>query len=279
MISLPVLFTLIVRFFTLLSQPLEPLDTSSLKNVRFSEREPPKPQKLKVVCYMPSESAVADGMVSNDQKTIRKSDVVPCEQNYYLNQFVGHPHYEFLKSLKEGLDSWEGMIDDCCERTKKISVSHQRKIIKKLEEPAGKQQISKKQQYKDLDTEAHKSPEDLHIRLLEATSDCPICIDRFQEPKRNNKGQWEWEKLYSCPACNWCFHIECLDRWLSKEKALTCPTCRTLIDNGRRHMAILERVQTPRLHHLEIPLSEELLSDSDELYLPSPEAESQVNKK
>jgi hypothetical protein len=226
---------------------------------------------------MPSESEVADDMVRNAQKTIKKSDAAPSAENCYLNQFVGHPHYKFLKSLKEGLDSWDGMIDDYCKRTKKISVSHQPKIIKKLEEPVEKQEIFKKQQSKDLDTGAHTAPEDLDIRLLEATSDCPICLAKFQEPKRNNKGQWEWEKLYSCPACNWCFHIECLDTWLSKEKALTCPTCRTLIDNGRRHMAILERIPTPRSHHLEIPESEGLLLDG--LYPPSPEAESRFNKK
>ncbi|KAK6156693.1 hypothetical protein DH2020_010941 [Rehmannia glutinosa] len=51
-----------------------------------------------------------------------------------------------------------------------------------------------------------------------AISDCPICLDYFQEG----------DECRNLPVCKHFFHAKCLDRWIGKKP--TCPVCRTRVD-------------------------------------------------
>ncbi|WAQ92193.1 hypothetical protein PtA15_16A99 [Puccinia triticina] len=128
-----------------------------------------------------------------------------------LTQFIGHPQYELLKTLSEALDSWKLMIDEHSEHINRISGAPQPASGRQLERHDAKEpehETTNKQLLNEFDIKGPiEKPEDLEIRILEETSSCPICHEHFQEPRRDTEGQWEWQTLYSCPACNICFHI------------------------------------------------------------------------
>jgi hypothetical protein len=65
--------------------------------------------------------------------------------------------------------------------------------------------------------------EDDGVRILESDAACSICLDIFQEPRKNLKGESEWELISSCPRCMVCYHRDCLASWFLDNN--TCPCC------------------------------------------------------
>ncbi|KAF7830926.1 RING-H2 finger protein ATL66-like [Senna tora] len=60
----------------------------------------------------------------------------------------------------------------------------------------------------------HQAPSDSADCALEET-ECCICLGPFEDG----------EKLKVLPACNHCFHCECVDNWLINRSS--CPLCRS----------------------------------------------------
>ncbi|KAI9617282.1 hypothetical protein H4Q26_013151 [Puccinia striiformis f. sp. tritici PST-130] len=231
MVNLPKLITFASGIMiSILPKPLPPLTIDSPKCVRFSEDGP---LKLKAVCYMPRQWVEDNDVIRNDLKAMTASDAIPILDHHYLTRFIGHPNYEFLKYIKERLDSWVLMIDSYAERINKICEAHQPKMGRKSDKAHGAQfeyQHDYGARSKDFERMSQEAHEEIQVRILEATPCCPVCLETFQEPEKASDGQWKWEKLHSCRGCKMCFHIECLDKWLSTNR--TCPCCRARIQNS-----------------------------------------------
>jgi len=54
-------------------------------------------------------------------------------------------------------------------------------------------------------------------------TDCPICLAEFGEG----------EKVRMLPNCNHCFHMECIDKWLTSHSS--CPICRHSLNSLNRN--------------------------------------------
>lgn len=59
------------------------------------------------------------------------------------------------------------------------------------------------------------------VKVKETETECPICLAEFADG----------EKIRVLPKCNHCFHMRCIDTWLTSHSS--CPTCRrSLLDGG-----------------------------------------------
>ncbi|KAA1095931.1 hypothetical protein PGTUg99_035751 [Puccinia graminis f. sp. tritici] len=65
--------------------------------------------------------------------------------------------------------------------------------------------------------------EDDGVRILESDAACSICLDSFQDPRKNPIGESEWQLISSCPRCMACYHRDCLASWFLDNN--TCPCC------------------------------------------------------